>query len=99
MNRSPLYAGLSVFALLHSGSLLPLVAGQAQEGNAGDTTDTAEANQSLQNGYFSYVSDMDSAESVRQAMETLSWASKGSSWMEGSTPEATEEQEQVSRIA
>jgi hypothetical protein len=70
--------------------LVQQVAGQAQEGGPASSIDN---NDDTSNGYFSYVSDMDSAASVRQAMETLSWASVGESWVAVAvTPESTSEE-------
>lgn len=87
---TPIYA--SAYAGLLALLFARLIAGQAQEGNdngivdpGGDTADIS----AIHDGYFSYVAEMDSAASVKQAMETLSWAtvgsihswaSKGSSW-------------------
>lgn len=68
------YVGIALVVLIQ------IAAGQAQEGNQ-DITGGEDDGGSIQNGYFSYVNDMNSAASVREAMETLSWASKGSSWM------------------
>jgi len=77
----------ALYAALVSIGLSPQLhqaAGQAQEGGPADgplsSYSPDDDTSAIQNGYFSYVSDMDSAESLRQAMETLSWASVGESW-------------------
>lgn len=83
MKLSALYASVAIAVLAMTVNGVQMqggkIAARQEEGNAG--------------GYLSYVSDMDSAESIRQAMETISWASKGSSWLvvgASATPEAAE---------
>lgn len=83
---SSIYAYVGIVLVV----LIQLAAGQAQEGNQ-DITGGEDDGGSIQNGYQSYVNDMNSAASVREAMETLSWASKGSSWMVVSAEATSEE--------
>ncbi|KAK9899517.1 hypothetical protein P389DRAFT_593 [Cystobasidium minutum MCA 4210] len=94
---SPLYArrySSLIALLLVLVFSIQLAAGQAQEGNQ-DIGSIDGSGKDVDSGYLSYVSDMDSAASVREAMETLSWASKGSSWLMETQEAATSEEAQV----
>lgn len=91
---SPLYArrySSLIALLLVLVFSIQLAAGQAQEGNQ-DIGSIDGSGKDVDSGYLSYVSDMDSAASVREAMETLSWASKGSSWLMETQEAATSEE-------